>query len=122
LLTSANLSKQAWGEAASAPGGSKGKSTAASGEQEVRIASYEIGVLVWPELWGEDAVMKATFMTDKVGDAGGGESTEQEGKVTVALRMPYNLPLQPYGNGEVPWVAMTNHDEPDWMGQVWRIE
>ena len=66
--------------------------------------------------------MKATFMTDNLGDSRGGEFTEQEGKVTVALRMPYSLPLQPYDNAEVPWVATTNHEEPDWMGQVWRVE
>ncbi|KAJ4294817.1 hypothetical protein N0V88_005051 [Collariella sp. IMI 366227] len=41
LVTSANLSKQAWGEAVN---GSTG---------EMRIQSYEIGVLVWPELFVE---------------------------------------------------------------------
>ncbi|KAJ4985916.1 tyrosyl-DNA phosphodiesterase [Stagonosporopsis vannaccii] len=38
LLTSANLSKQAWGDVANKQG-------------EVRIQSYETGVLVWPELY-----------------------------------------------------------------------
>jgi tyrosyl-DNA phosphodiesterase-1 len=101
LVTSANLSKQAWGEAA-------------SNTEEVRIASYEIGVLVWPGLYAEDAVMKATFLTDSLAD----EQVE-EGKAAVALRMPYSLPLQAYGRGEVPWVATASHTEPDWMGQVW---
>ncbi|KAL2024549.1 hypothetical protein VTK56DRAFT_7592 [Thermocarpiscus australiensis] len=102
LVTSANLSKQAWGEAASAAG-------------EVRISSYEIGVLVWPGLYAEDAVMKATFLTDSLAD---GEVEENES--AVALRLPYNLPLQPYGREEIPWVATANHTEPDWMGQVWQ--
>ncbi|KAK4125552.1 phospholipase D/nuclease [Parathielavia appendiculata] len=101
LVTSANLSKQAWGEAVSSRG-------------EVRVASYEIGVLVWPGLYAEDATMKATFLTDSLAD---GEV--EEGKAAVALRMPYSLPLQAYGDGEVPWVATANHLEPDWMGQVW---
>ncbi|KAF7875311.1 hypothetical protein EAF04_002483 [Stromatinia cepivora] len=39
LVTSANLSKQAWGENTNTAG-------------EVRICSYEIGVMVWPDLWG----------------------------------------------------------------------
>lgn len=38
LVTSANLSKQAWGDVANKEG-------------EVRIQSYETGVLVWPELF-----------------------------------------------------------------------
>ncbi|EEU40239.1 uncharacterized protein NECHADRAFT_34138 [Fusarium vanettenii 77-13-4] len=51
LLTSANLSKQAWGEAARPTG-------------EMRIASWEIGVLVWPELLETDSIMVGTFKTD----------------------------------------------------------
>ncbi|GAB1316677.1 hypothetical protein MFIFM68171_06887 [Madurella fahalii] len=98
LVTSANLSKQAWGEAANSAG-------------EMRISSYEIGVLVWPGLYAEDAAMKATFQTD---------SLAEDEKPAVALRLPYNLPLQPYGRQEVPWVATASHTEPDWMGQVWR--
>ena len=129
LLTSANLSKQAWGDA-------QGKNNA--GEPQVRICSYEIGVMVWPELFvdGEDdgkkgkAVMVPTFLTDtpnlprSIGDndeeEGKGSNEEDGATVVVGLRMPYNLPLQRYGPQEVPWVATANHLEPDWMGQVWR--
>ncbi|KAH6855738.1 tyrosyl-DNA phosphodiesterase I [Chaetomium sp. MPI-CAGE-AT-0009] len=110
LVTSANLSKQAWGDAVSPQG-------------QVRIASYEIGVLVWPALYGEGATMTPTFLTDSLGEGEAGEATVQEGKAAaavVALRMPYNLPLQAYGKGEVPWVATASHLEPDWMGQVWQ--
>ncbi|KAI8630466.1 tyrosyl-DNA phosphodiesterase [Xylariaceae sp. FL1651] len=106
LLTSANVSKQAWGEATNRAG-------------EVRIASWEIGVLVWPELLAGDAKAKmvATFRTDeptKDDDIGDTDSP------MVGLRIPYNLPLQKYGNSEVPWVATASYKEPDWMGQVWR--
>ncbi|EAQ87266.1 hypothetical protein CHGG_03885 [Chaetomium globosum CBS 148.51] len=102
LLTSANLSKQAWGDAPNT-------------RNEVRVASYEIGVLVWPELYGEGATMVPTFMTDSLA-----EGEVPEGTATaVALRMPYNLPLQAYGEGEVPWVATEKHLEPDWMGRAW---
>lgn len=51
LVTSANISKQAWGEACNAAG-------------ESRICSYELGVLVWPELWDQNAMMVPTFKQD----------------------------------------------------------
>ena len=101
LLTSANLSKQAWGEAASS-------------SQQIRVASWEIGVLVWPELLADNAKMIGTFKTDSPSPA------ELEGDCPlIGLRIPYNLPLQPYGNEEVPWVATMAHTEPDWMGKTW---
>ncbi|KAK0704238.1 tyrosyl-DNA phosphodiesterase I [Apiosordaria backusii] len=124
LLTSANLSKQAWGEALSAK------------ENTIRISSYEIGVLVWPGLYGESAVMKPAFLEDTLparsqdlGGAGGGvagkgkekdEAGQGQETVEVALRMPYNLPLQNYGPSEVPWVATASYTEPDWMGRIWQ--
>jgi tyrosyl-DNA phosphodiesterase-1 len=43
LLTSANLSKQAWGDVVNKQG-------------EVRIQSYETGVLIWPELFAEPGI------------------------------------------------------------------
>lgn len=51
LVTSANLSKQAWGEACNAAG-------------EVRVCSYELGVLVWPALFGDSTRMVPTFKQD----------------------------------------------------------
>jgi len=51
LLTSANISKQAWGEACNTAG-------------ESRICSYELGILVWPELWDQNAMMVPTFKRD----------------------------------------------------------
>ncbi|OHE95703.1 tyrosyl-DNA phosphodiesterase [Colletotrichum orchidophilum] len=100
LVTSANISKQAWGEAASA-------------SQEVRIASWEVGVLVWPSVIEEKATMLGTFETDMPpNDAGDGEPV-------VGLRIPYNLPLQRYGKDEIPWVASVAHDEPDRLGRAW---
>ncbi|KAB5545943.1 tyrosyl-DNA phosphodiesterase-domain-containing protein [Coniochaeta sp. 2T2.1] len=106
LVTSANLSKQAWGEAVNAKSG------------EVRISSYEIGVLVWPALYGEGAVMVPTFRRDEP-DVEEVEGEVREGRAVVGLRIPYNLPLQPYGRAEKPWVATANYSEPDWKGQVW---
>ncbi|KAK0714853.1 tyrosyl-DNA phosphodiesterase I [Lasiosphaeris hirsuta] len=100
MVTSANLSKQAWGEATNAYG-------------EMHIASYEIGVLVWPALFAQDATMAATFLRDTA------QEDSVEDSPVVALRLPYNLPLQPYGSHEVPWAATAKHTEPDWMGGLW---
>ncbi|KAF3033010.1 hypothetical protein E8E11_001788 [Didymella keratinophila] len=58
LVTSANLSKQAWGDVVNKQG-------------EVRVQSYETGVLVWPELFQEksddqdcEVIMVPTFGKD----------------------------------------------------------
>ncbi len=83
LLTSANLSKQAWGEVTKAA-------------DEVRIASWGIGVLVWPALFGEGATMQATFGTDSPPKGEGGAVDDVV--VVVGLR----LPLQHYGPAEKP--------------------
>ncbi|KAL8709351.1 MAG: hypothetical protein Q9220_005944 [cf. Caloplaca sp. 1 TL-2023] len=152
VMTSANLSKQAWGEAATSGG-------------DVRICSYEIGVVVWPALWDdgdEEAEMVPVFGKDvpdgkgeeEVGGGGGredrggqseqnreeedDETTDEEGgkgirereeeertrtgigrKIRVGLRMPYDLPLVPYSEHEMPWCATAPCAEPDWMGRIW---
>ncbi|TDZ40563.1 putative tyrosyl-DNA phosphodiesterase [Colletotrichum spinosum] len=104
LVTSANISKQAWGEAAGA-------------SQEVRIASWEVGVLIWPSIIADEAMMLETFQQDTPPrDAAGGH------RPVVRLRIPYNLPLQHYGQDEIPWVASMVHVEPDRMGRVWGAE
>ncbi|KAI5463300.1 tyrosyl-DNA phosphodiesterase-domain-containing protein [Mariannaea sp. PMI_226] len=109
LLTSANMSKQAWGEAARATG-------------EVRIASWEVGVLVWPELLKRDAIMVGTFKTDEPQLP----QVEMEGAQSViGLRIPYDTPLQQYGRKEIPWhydrVSSSPHGGPHpALGSSWR--
>lgn len=95
LLTSANLSKQAWGEGRNKEG-------------RVRVASYEVGVLVWPGLWGEGRVMEGVFGRD-----------EADGEGVVPLRMAYGWPLRGYGEGDEPWVATRGYEEVDWRGGRW---
>jgi tyrosyl-DNA phosphodiesterase-1 len=102
LVTSANLSKQAWGEASNAAG-------------EVRICSYEVGVLVWPGLFGEKATMVPTFRSDAP------KAEQNSGEVIVAARMPYDLPLTPYAKDDVPWCATASYTEPDWMGETYNV-
>lgn len=94
---------------------------------EVRICSYEVGVVVWPELfagdgdgegYGEGArvVMVPTFRRDTVDpEMADGRGEER----LVAWRMPYDLPLLPYAKGEKPWCASEADGERDWMGRVW---
>lgn len=133
LFTSANLSKQAWGEARSAGG-------------DIRIASYELGVLVWPELLTgvRDAEMQPVFGRDHFAvDAGPAiKATPQAAasssvsvlsndavptevpvkeagsQPVVPLRIPYSLPVQRYNANEIPWVASLPHSEPDWRGMA----
>ncbi|KAK7431432.1 hypothetical protein QQZ08_001922 [Neonectria magnoliae] len=86
LLTSANLSKQAWGDAATANG-------------EVRIASWEIGVMVWPELLDKDAIMVGTF---KTGEPQVTQEEQKGARAIIGLRIPYNTPLQQLDG---PWMG-----------------
>lgn len=125
-MTSANLSTQAWGA----------KTNAA---HEVRVCSYEIGVMVWPGLWGEDVEMVPVFGKDlpeaaesegtaeASGDEGTGSARTDGGRgevgrepmKTVGLRMPYDLPLVPYKDDEMPWCAHMADSKVDWMGRAW---
>ncbi|KAG6011358.1 hypothetical protein E4U54_008128 [Claviceps lovelessii] len=93
----------AWGEAAKPPG-------------SMRIASWEMGVLVWPELVERNASMVASFRSDGPAQLNPADEVDA---VSVALRIPYSLPLQRYSAGEVPWVASMAHREPDCHGQLW---
>ncbi|KAL8921595.1 MAG: hypothetical protein Q9172_003954 [Xanthocarpia lactea] len=137
MMTSANLSKQAWGEEV-------------NGKGEVRICSYEIGIVVWPALWDdlgevemvpvfgkdlpdEDNVKvedpepkKQNAKNEETMDEEGGKGAldwrqgkEEQAKSRVGLRMPYDLPLVPYSEGEMPWCASTPCSEPDWTGRTW---
>lgn len=112
MVTSANLSTQAWGGATNPA-------------DEVRVCSYEIGVVVWPALWDNGVEGSAEmvpvfkknlpdlFKTDKE------DKPESRVKTRVGVRMPYDLPLVPYRDDEMPWCATAPDSEPDWMGRVW---
>ena len=103
LVTSANLSKQAWGESPNAAG-------------EIRTCSYEVGVLVWPELFGEEATMVPTFKSDTPLD-----NSKSIGGLVIGARMAYDLPLVPYAKDDVPWCASSVYSEPDWKGETWNV-
>ncbi|KAH7072368.1 tyrosyl-DNA phosphodiesterase 1 [Paraphoma chrysanthemicola] len=105
MVTSANLSKQAWGDVVNK-------------KDEIWIQSYEAGVVVWPALFGgEDTVMVPVFGKD-MPDAGDAVGDDGE-KPMVGFRMPYDLPLSPYSSGDKPWCATMQYKEPDWKNLAW---
>jgi tyrosyl-DNA phosphodiesterase-1 len=119
MLTSANLSKQAWGDVVSK-------------KNEIWIQSWEAGVVVWPDLFTEpgtntsDTVMVPVFGKDMPDPedvperklASGVDETGT-GKTVVGIRMPYDLPLSSYAPGDKPWCATMQYSEPDWKGLAW---
>lgn len=143
LVTSANLSKQAWGESINSA-------------DKVRICSYEIGVLVWPDLWeekqnGKNVKMVPCFGNDtpsipfvspsleivgqkeirvegeeghlkrkRCDDREDEKRQEESHTIIVGARMPYDLPLVSYGKDDIPWCASASYSEPDWMGKTWK--
>ena len=126
MVTSANLSKQAWGDVQNK-------------NQEIWIQSWECGVVVWPALLAStktpgvfnfDVEMVPVFGKDipeikelakDSGETEGEHSGMDMGneRTIVGFRMPYDLPLEPYRADEVPWCATSKYDEPDWMGRIW---
>lgn len=104
LVTSANLSKQAWGEMANKQG-------------DVNIKSFEIGVLVCPQ-WLADGEEKVAMVPVFKKDKPEMDALEEVDKV-VGVRMPYDLPLTSYAEDEEPWCAERPHAEPDWKGVVY---
>jgi tyrosyl-DNA phosphodiesterase-1 len=98
LLTSANISKQAWGEAPK--------------DGKVRVCSYEAGVLVYPSLWDEKGApqmeMKPVLEEDM---------PKEDGKVGV--RVPYGFPPKKYEKEDEPWSRDKAHRVADRMGRYW---
>ncbi|KAJ5363701.1 uncharacterized protein N7496_009414 [Penicillium cataractarum] len=118
MVTSANLSTQAWGAGVNQNG-------------EVRISSWEIGVVVWPELFLDEktadstdagsvtALMVPCFKRDLPASSQPDNMAEDEARTMVGFRMPYDLPLTPYSDSDEPWCASASHPTPDWRGQSW---
>ncbi|KAJ5666856.1 hypothetical protein N7462_011265 [Penicillium macrosclerotiorum] len=122
MVTSANLSTQAWGAAVNSSG-------------EVRISSWEIGVVFWPELFVDaplsqglpdgpectTAMMIPCFQHDHPSCPVPNSPHERQASTVVGFRMPYNLPLTPYNTSDEPWCATVAHHLPDWRGQTWIV-
>jgi tyrosyl-DNA phosphodiesterase-1 len=124
LVTSANLSTQAWG-------------AAVNPKKEIRICSWEIGVLIWPDLFADasdgnggsadmgaahphkSAKLVPCFKTDIPSPLPSTGDSPSTVTTLVGFRMPYDLPLQRYTRDDDPWCATSSYSEPDWLGQTW---
>ncbi|KAF2836085.1 phospholipase D/nuclease [Patellaria atrata CBS 101060] len=138
LISSANLSTQAWGSGPGTStgkkkGGKAGKEDEVNGDGEtVRICSWEVGVVVWPGLFGgeeqpenreqrqrEDTIMVPIFGRDMPTFSDLASNGNGNRKTVVGFRMPYDIPLVPYTRDEIPWCATMSYEERDWRGRVW---
>ncbi|KAF3924399.1 hypothetical protein AA313_de0205394 [Arthrobotrys entomopaga] len=147
MITSANLSKQAWGTPVKDKVGT------------IKVDSYEVGVLVHPGLWkdllndaGGSVTMEAvggrnwvkgdgermpddemdddstttTTTTDSDEEEEGGvrregDDGEEKGwdDVRVALRLAYDYPLKRYGENDEAWCQDQNYEGQDWTGAIY---
>ncbi|CAL0332101.1 unnamed protein product [Lupinus luteus] len=123
LLTSANLSKAAWG-------------TLQKNNTQLMIRSYELGVLFLPSSikrggCGFSCTSNVTLSEDKCTRE---ESSEMKKTKLVTLcgmgrdwlpeemipfPVPYKLPPQPYSPQDVPWSWDRQYSDKDVYGQVW---
>ncbi|KAF3934895.1 hypothetical protein ABW19_dt0205117 [Dactylella cylindrospora] len=121
MITSANLSKQAWGNPA------KGSTT--------KIQSYEAGVLIHPALFNDllkddegyvqmYGIGGKDWITDDGEQVKGNEVREEmDGKwriVKVGVRLPYDYPLKRYEQGDQPWCSDQDYGNlRDWKDMTW---
>lgn len=123
LLTSANLSKAAWG-------------ALQKNNSQFMIRSYELGVLFLPyktQSSGFSCTSNGVPSKDKCGqsensEAGrnnlvtlnwqGNRNTDSSSEV-ITLPVPYELPPQPYTTQDVPWSWDRRYTKKDVYGQVW---
>uniref|UniRef100_A0A8C9RJN6 Tyrosyl-DNA phosphodiesterase 1 n=1 Tax=Scleropages formosus TaxID=113540 RepID=A0A8C9RJN6_SCLFO len=96
LVTSANLSKAAWG-------------ALEKNNTQMMVRSYELGVLFLPSAFVSD--MK-TFKVQKNPFPATGSS--------ASFPVPFDLPPQPYRNKDQPWIWNIPYTQaPDTHGNVW---
>ncbi|EEB09233.1 tyrosyl-DNA phosphodiesterase Tdp1 [Schizosaccharomyces japonicus yFS275] len=110
LLTSANLSKPAWGTLEGVAANSKT-------EHGLRIRSYEAGVLLHPGLFADDSNSACAFFP--VYKSNSLKSPNFDFPLSVAIRMPWDFPPQPYGDKDDIWSPSIPRNETDWLGSKW---
>ncbi|NXT19047.1 TYDP1 phosphodiesterase, partial [Syrrhaptes paradoxus] len=97
LVTSANLSKAAWG------------ALEKNGTQ-LMIRSYELGVLFLPSAFGLD---KGYFCVS-------GKMHSERNDSATYFPVPYDLPPEQYGSKDQPWIWNIPYtDAPDTHGNMW---
>lgn len=100
LLTSANLSKAAWG-------------AYEKDRTQLMIRSYELGVLFLPFQFQNNAT---TFQVACPST----RTAELSLCGSLSFPLPYDLPLTPYESDDQPWLWDVEHKEPDVLGHTWR--
>ncbi|KAA8519997.1 hypothetical protein F0562_014253 [Nyssa sinensis] len=123
LLTSANLSKAAWG-------------ALQKNNSQLMIRSYELGVLFLPSSIRHDCGFSCTEngnpSEDKSGSLRHSEakrtklvtlahkgSRKEKSSEVIPLPVPYELPPLPYSSEDVPWSWDKRYYKKDVYGQVW---
>ncbi|GMG04278.1 unnamed protein product [[Candida] boidinii] len=118
LLTSANLSKFAWGAPARGYG-AKGDARDKKTIHKYEIKSFEAGVLIHPDLYkiegegeagaetGSVVELVPVFGSDELEDNFNNIINDIKGEVVkVPIRFPYDIPLTKYSQGDEPWDAV----------------
>uniref|UniRef100_A0A0D9WZP9 Uncharacterized protein n=1 Tax=Leersia perrieri TaxID=77586 RepID=A0A0D9WZP9_9ORYZ len=121
LLTSSNLSKAAWG-------------ALQKNNTQLMIRSYELGVLFLPKTFqsvpqfscmgknrshldnlapGKEVKTKLVTLCWK------NDEEKESSTEIIKLPVPYQLPPQPYGTGDVPWSWDRVYTKKDVYGSVW---
>ncbi|XP_058736831.1 tyrosyl-DNA phosphodiesterase 1-like [Vicia villosa] len=125
LLTSANLSKAAWG-------------ALQKNNSQLMIRSYELGVLFLPSVLkrrcGFSCTSHVKQSQDKCATQGTSETKKTKlvtlaaptrdtihssSEVIIQLPVPYELPPLPYSSEDVPWSWDRRYFKKDDYGQVW---
>ncbi|XP_058768461.1 tyrosyl-DNA phosphodiesterase 1-like [Vicia villosa] len=125
LLTSANLSKAAWG-------------ALQKNNSQLMIRSYELGVLFLPSVLKRRCGFSCTGHVKKSQDKCATQGTSETKKtklvtlaaptrdtihssseVIIQLPVPYELPPLPYSSEDVPWSWDRRYFKKDDYGQVW---
>lgn len=110
ILTSANLSKAAWG-------------AFQKNDAQFMIRSYELGVLFLPQLLAKKKKKKKkTSSSASEGSSGklvvlGSKAAEQQDEKRVVLPLPYTFPITTYNpKTDEPWVWDVVREDPDIFG------
>lgn len=117
LLTSANLSKAAWG-------------ALQKNNSQLMIRSYELGVLFLPSVLKNTCGFSCTEdktrpvdhpvrKTKLVSLAWSGRANPDSDYEIVPLPVPYELPPQLYSSQDIPWSWDRTYRQKDVYGQVW---
>jgi tyrosyl-DNA phosphodiesterase-1 len=101
LLTSANMSKAAWGSV--------------DKKDTLMIRSYEMGVLLFDRVKVEDTQFHLRITPSLPGVCVDDETKEM---VDVPIPVPYDVPLKPYKAGDRIWTWNTPFMTPDTYGRV----